>query len=251
MISAFPPARTILDVPVHDLTYAETVELFHRFIREGRFHQVVTINPEFVMAARRLPAFRQVLRQADLALPDGAFLLMAGKVLGQPLRQRVTGVDTVELVAQEAARCGWRLFFLGAAPGVAARAAQVLGRRYPGLQVVGTYAGSPHPQDADEILGRIRQVRPQVLFVAYGAPAQDMWIAAHRPDLPVQVAMGVGGAFDFIAGITRRAPRWMQDAGLEWLHRLYHQPWRWRRMMALPLFAILVVLRRILGNKAS
>ncbi|MSP11704.1 MAG: glycosyltransferase [Chloroflexi bacterium] len=251
MTTDYPPKRFILDVPVHDLTYAETVELFRSFIAEGRFHHVVTINPEFVIASRRQPAFRRVLRQADLALPDGAFLLLAGRMLGQPLRQRVTGVDTVAYIAQEAARYGWRLFFLGAAPGVASRAAQILTQRYPGLQVVGTYAGSPRPTDAADILSLIRQAAPHILFVAYGAPAQDVWIEAHRPDLPVQVAMGVGGAFDFIAGVTYRAPRWMQDAGLEWLHRLYQQPWRWRRMTALPLFAILVVLRRLSGNKNS
>ncbi|MBN1967050.1 MAG: WecB/TagA/CpsF family glycosyltransferase, partial [Anaerolineae bacterium] len=131
---------------------------------------------------------------------------------------------------------GWRLFLLGAAPGVAERTAAVLECDYPGLQIAGTYAGSPAPQEEEAIIERVNASGADILFVAYGAPRQDDWIARNRERLNVRVAMGVGGSFDFIAGVVPRAPRWMQQIGLEWLFRLIRQPWRWRRMLRLPRF---------------
>jgi len=120
----------------------------------------------------------------------------------------------------------------------------VLQARYPGLIVAGTFAGSPRPEDAPHILERLRKARPDLLFVAYGAPQQDLWIARYQPELGIPVAMGVGGAFDFIAGVVPRAPRWMREIGLEWLYRLIRQPWRWRRMLALPRFVLAVLAAR-------
>jgi len=113
----------------------------------------------------------------------------------------------------------------------------VLAGQHPGLQVTGVHSGSPSPEDAPTLVARIRAARPDVLFVAYGAPAQDLWIAAHGPDLAVPAMLGVGGAFDHVAGVRRRAPLWMQRVHLEWLFRLVTQPWRWRRQLALPRFA--------------
>lgn len=240
-------AVEILGVRVHAATMPEALERIAAFVAEGPSHQVVTVNPEFVMTARRNPAFRQVLNQADLALPDGIGLVWAARLLYErgALPERVAGVDMVERLAEASARRGWRLYFLGAAEGVADRAAQVLAHRYPGLSVAGAFAGSPAEAEAEALIARVRAARPDILFVAYGAPAQDMWIARHRDKLQVPVAMGVGGAFDFIAGVARRAPRWVQQAGLEWLHRLICQPWRWRRMTALPRFAALVAWQRL------
>ena len=133
---------------------------------------------------------------------------------------------------------------LGAAAGVAERAAAELARLYPGLRVAGTFAGSPADADWRQIRQRLAAARADLLFVAYGHPRQDLWIYQHRRELPVAVAMGVGGAFDFVAGITPRAPLWMQRIGLEWLFRLVRQPWRWRRMKTLPRFVLLVLLER-------
>jgi N-acetylglucosaminyldiphosphoundecaprenol N-acetyl-beta-D-mannosaminyltransferase len=154
----------------------------------------------------------------------------------------------VPIIAERAAQKSWRLFFLGAAPGVAEKAADVLRRKYPGLQIVGTYSGSPAPDEEDSIVERVNASGADILFVAYGAPEQDKWIARNLPRLRVKMAMGVGGAFDFIAGIIPRAPLWMQRIGLEWLYRLYLQPRRIGRMMRLPLFALNVLLR---GRKSN
>ena len=238
---AFPKSVVLLGVRVDDVTYEEALAIIEGFIREGTPHQVVTVNPEFVMAARRDEVFRRILNAADLALPDGIGLVWASHLLGRPLRERVAGSDLVPKIAALAAERGYRLFLLGAAEGVAEEAARRLQEQNPGLVVAGTYAGSPAVEEEEEIVALVREARPHVLFVAYGAPAQDKWIARNLGRLGVPVCMGVGGAFDFIAGVAKRAPRWVQRLGLEWLHRLLHQPWRWRRMLALPKFAWLVM----------
>ncbi len=203
--------------------------------------QVCTVNPEFIMQARRHPAFGRALAAADLCTPDGVGVLWAARLAGVRLDERVTGSDGIYRLCEGAAAQGWRIFFLGAAAGVAARAAAELARLYPGLRVVGTYGGSPAQADWPQIQRHLAAARADLLFVAYGHPQQDTWIQQYREELPVAVALGVGGAFDFVAGITRRAPVWVQRLGLEWLYRLMRQPWRWRRMATLPLFALLVV----------
>lgn len=241
----------IMGIRVENVTTDETLQIMARYVAERRFHQVVTLNPEFVMLAQKDPDFRAALDDADLALPDGAGLLWASRILGQPLRERVTGSDTTPLIAQMSAEKGYRLFFLGAAPGVAERAAAVLRARYPGVQIVGVYPGSPDPAEADEIIARITAASPDFLLVAFGAPKQDVWIHRHRNQLAVPVCMGIGGTFDFIAGVTPRAPRWMCDHGLEWLYRLWRQPWRWRRMLALPRFAWRVIRQKLAQRSGS
>ena len=238
---AAPAALHILGVPVHDVTYAETLGLIVHFVAEGRPRQICTVNPEFVMAAQADREFMAILRGADLCIPDGVGLLWAARWLKHPLRQRVAGSDLVPRLAAEAAARRWRIFFLGAAEGVAEQAAAILQARTPGLKVAGVWAGSPGPHADELALSKIRAVDPHILFVAYGAPAQDLWIARNRDRLNVSVLIGVGGAFDFIAGTARRAPAWVQRLGLEWLHRLIFQPWRWRRMLALPRFTLAVI----------
>jgi N-acetylglucosaminyldiphosphoundecaprenol N-acetyl-beta-D-mannosaminyltransferase len=240
---------TILDIPVDAVTYAQWLDLIGLWVKTASTaRHVCTVNPEFVMIARRDPNFFNILNRADLCVPDGVGLLWAAKNLGHELPERVTGSDGLPRIAERAAAEGWRLFFLGAGPGVAEKAAQVLTERHPALQVVGIYAGSPSPDEEDSLVERINASGADVLFVAYGAPVQDKWIARNLPRLQVKMAMGVGGAFDFIAGVIPRAPVWMQQAGLEWLYRLYLQPWRIRRMLRLPRFVIAVLWQHRTGR---
>src|SRR5579875_1415877 len=205
--------------------------------------QVVTVNPEFVMAAQRNAEFRIAINGAALVLADGMGVVWATRFLGAPTPERVTGTDTLAELAKRCAQRGYRLYLLGAAPGVAEAAAQRLQQRAPGLQIAGTYAGSPAPEEEDDIIERVREAQAHVLCVAYGAPAQELWIHRNLARLPVALAMGVGGAYDFLSGRQRRAPRLMRRAGLEWLYRLYREPWRWRRMLALPQFALQVLVK--------
>ncbi len=242
-----PQRIHILGLPVDGITYAEWLAMIENWVNDSRKNpharHVCTINPEFIMIARQDVNFRNILKRADLCVPDGVGLLWAARRLGKPLPERVTGSDGVPIIAARAAQKGWRLFFLGAAPGIAEKAADVLYGRYPGLQIVGAYSGSPAPEEEDAIVERVNAADADLLFVAYGAPEQDKWIARNLPRLQVTMAMGVGGAFDFIAGVIPRAPLWMQRMGLEWLFRLYLQPWRIRRMMRLPRFVLAVLLR--------
>jgi N-acetylglucosaminyldiphosphoundecaprenol N-acetyl-beta-D-mannosaminyltransferase len=224
---------------------------------------VAPLNPEIVMCARRAPDLRAIIQRAPLVTADGMGIVWALRLRGVRLPERVTGVDLVEALAQRAAICGYRLFLLGATPGVAEAAGAALRRRHPGLAVVGAWAGSPDPKDDAEARRRIRAARPDVICVAYGSPAQERWIArvgpalvadrqqdeadgsdANDPDMarprPI-VAIGVGGALDLLAGRIPRAPLWMRRAGFEWLFRLSRQPWRWLRMLALPQFTWLAL----------
>ena len=234
----------VLGVRVDDVTTDETLALIECFVAERAPHQICTVNSEFVMRAQQDEAFRNVVNNASLCLPDGIGLLWAARRLGYPLRERVAGSDLVGRIAARAAQRGWRLYLLGAASGVAGKAAEVLQARHPGLVVAGAFPGSPAPDEEDAIVGRIQAARPDVLLVAFGAPAQDVWIARNQPRLRAPVAVGVGGSLDFIAGVAQRAPAWMQRLGLEWLHRLIHEPWRWRRQLALPHFVWQVLFAR-------
>jgi N-acetylglucosaminyldiphosphoundecaprenol N-acetyl-beta-D-mannosaminyltransferase len=240
-----PTAVPILNVPVHAVTMADVLALIERFMTEPRLHQIATVNPEFVMTAQEDGDFLRVLEAADLCIPDGVGLLWAARRQGRPLPERVAGSDLVYELARLAAANRWRLYLLGAAEGVAEEAAAVLQGLYPELAIAGTYAGSPDPAENQAIVDRINQSQAQMLCVAYGAPRQDKWIARNREALPtVRLAMGVGGSLDFITGRSRRAPEWAQRAGVEWLVRLAREPWRWRRMTALPRFALKVLAGR-------
>ena len=163
--------------------------------------------------------------------------------VGAPIPERVTGSDGVPLIARYAAERGWKIFFLGAAAGIAERAAAILQERNPRLLVAGTFAGSPSADDEDALVAMVNASGADILLVAYGAPKQDKWIARNLPRLQVSMAMGVGGSLDFIAGVVPRAPLWMRERGLEWLYRLLRQPWRLRRMLRLPRFVIAVLWR--------
>jgi N-acetylglucosaminyldiphosphoundecaprenol N-acetyl-beta-D-mannosaminyltransferase len=207
--------------------------------------QVATVNPEFVMLAGRDPSFRQVLRGATLRVADGAGLVLASRVLGTGLPGRVAGVELVQAIARSASVRGDRVFLLGAAPGVAEAAAARLASENPGLQVAGTHAGSPRESDDDSSLALVREGRTDILLVAYGAPAQEHWLARNLELSGAGVGIGVGGTFDYLSGRVRRAPAWMRSAGLEWLFRLARQPWRARRMAVLPVFLFRVLLERL------
>lgn len=237
------PALSILGVQVHAVTTPQTLAWLVDAVRARTPRQICTANPEFVMAAQHDAVFREVLNAADLVLPDGVGLLWAARWQGRQLPERVAGSDLIYHIAELAGRHGWRLYFLGAAEGVAEQAAARLQFLYPGWSLAGVFAGSPHPDAAEAIVARIQAARPDVLMVAFGAPAQDVWIARYKATLHVPVSLGVGGAFDFVAGVAERAPRWVQRLGLEWLHRLVRQPWRWRRILTATVMFPLTVLR--------
>jgi len=250
---AIPSSIDILGVRIDDVTMSEACDLAAGLIAAGGVHQFATVNPEFIMSARRDLEFAQVLDRTALNVPDGVGVIWAARRQAHHLRERVAGVDLVEQLCARGSASHWRVFFLGARPGVAELAAACLAHKYPGLIVAGTYAGSPALENEQMIVDRIQRAEPNLLFVAFGAPAQDKWLARNLPMLwPVTAAdtpnlgligLGVGGSLDFIAGAQKRAPEWMQRAGIEWLYRLLRDPSRWRRQIALARFAVAVMLQ--------
>jgi N-acetylglucosaminyldiphosphoundecaprenol N-acetyl-beta-D-mannosaminyltransferase len=234
---------SILGVRIHAVTTAETLAWIEAAVAARLPRQICTANPEFLMAARRDREFFDLLNRADLVVPDGMGLLLAARWLGERLPERVAGSDLIYRIAERAERRGWSVYFLGAGEGVAQRTAQILRSKYPGMKVAGAFGGRPDLDDEQVIVAQVSTARPDVLLVAYGAPAQDKWIARHKARLGVPVSMGVGGAFDFVAGVARRAPPWVQRLGLEWLHRLGRQPWRARRIFTAVVLFPLAVLR--------
>ena len=245
-----PEPVYILGVRVDRLSQQAVLDRIEQVIARRRAsnqtlpcQQIVTVNPEFVMAAQHNKDFRAAINAAALVIADGAGVVWAARYLQRPVPERVTGTDLLPPLAQRCARSGYRLYLLGAAPGVAEAAAARLQTLAPGLEIAGTYAGSPATGEEDGILKRVQAAQADVLCVAYGAPAQDLWIRRNLARLPVAVAMGIGGAYDFLSGHQKRAPQFMRKMGLEWLYRLYREPWRWRRMLALPRFAVQVIWR--------
>jgi N-acetylglucosaminyldiphosphoundecaprenol N-acetyl-beta-D-mannosaminyltransferase len=253
--SAFPARVSILGVGVDAVTVSAAVAFAAERLAQRRSAHVVTVNPEYVMAARRDSRFRAVLAASDLAVADGAGIVWAARLLGSPLPERLPGVELAPLLACAAAGEGRGTFLLGAAEGVAERAGAALAAATcPGgghAGIAGTLSGSPAQEEAGAIASRIRASGAGLVLVAFGAPTQDLWIAEHRAMLGPAICMGVGGTFDYLAGRRRRAPRALRAAGLEWLWRLAGEPWRWRRQLALPRFAAAVVAEAWRGRGRS
>lgn len=240
----------LLDTWVDRVAIDEVGERIDAFVRSGTPHQIVPANVDFLRLGCANPGFRVLVNAADLIVADGMPLVWAARLRNDPLPQRISGVELIHECARVAARRGYSIFLLGAAPGVAGEAAEALLLRYPGLRIAGTYCPPPLPLSAEDnaqVLGAIRAARPDIVLVAFGAPLQEEWIRAHMRRLGVPVCIGVGGAFDMISGRVRRAPLWMQRRGFEWLFRLIQEPRRlWRRYFVhdLPVFLRLMAQSR-------
>jgi len=242
---------TLLGVPIDAVTQKQAVKLILEMLEGGHLkrlfhvggqHHVMTPNSEMLVEAKKNKKFREVLNQTSLNLPDSIGLLYMARFKGQRLPQRVTGVDTVSAVCRKISK-HHSVYLLGAAEGVAEKAAKKLLKLNEHLQVAGTFAGSPRDEDVPEIIQRICEAKPHLLLVAFGAPHQDLWINKYLKELPsVRVAMGVGGTFDFLAGKRKRAPKLMRGFGLEWLYRLVREPRRIGRIFkAVVVFPYLVL----------
>jgi len=243
----------LLNVPIDAITRTEARAAATALLNGKEGSLVATPNPEMLVAAQREPAFLKALQGAALALPDGIGLRIVARMKGHHIPERITGTDFLLDVAELAANQGKHVYLLGGRGDVAARAARELQHRYPALHVVGAESGGDVTRDADgtprvapDVEARICNAAPDILFVAFGHGTQERWITDALPRLPsVRLAMGIGGAFDFIAGDVRRAPRVMRDLGLEWLFRLVLQPSRIKRIWtAVVVFPILAIFRK-------
>ncbi len=232
----------LLGIPVDSLTSLQVNEYLRTLLQSKEQHQINTPNSEMMVASRSHPNFADVLKNGSLNIPDSIGIVWAAKWTGQHLPERITGVDTMQQLCSQLDASS-PVFLLGAAEGIAEQVAEKLQRRNNNLVIAGTFAGSPREEDTQESIKRIKASKASVLFVAYGSPAQELWIAKHLADMPnIKVAMGVGGAFDFIAGKQRRAPQAFQQLGLEWLWRLMQEPKRigriWNAVFVFPLMVL-------------
>ncbi len=193
--------------------------------------QVVTLNPEMVMRARRDPELALAVRRARLVLADGMGVVWAARRVGSPLPERIPGVDFLGALCSLEAVGPDGVFLLGAGPGVAEAAGRQLVDRHPGLRVAGCASGSPADTEASALVQQVRESGARLLAVAFGVPAQEVWLGRHLRPTGCRVGIGVGGSLDYLAGRVPRAPEWLRRAGLEWSFRLLRQPWRFPRMV--------------------
>lgn len=227
--SAFRAPIALLGVPFDNVTSADSLRIIGEMIASGESHYAATANVDFVVQAQGDIELRRILADADLVLCDGMPLVWASRLMGNPLPERVTGSDLVPQLLAEAERKGWRVFFLGGKEESLALAAKNVRARHPRLQLVGAYSPPFKPlleMDHEDILQRLREARPDILLVAFGCPKQEKWIRMHSKQAGVPFSIGVGATIDFLAGSVRRAPLWMQRAGLEWIFRLLQEPRR-------------------------
>ena len=255
----------ILGVKVSKITYQEALEETAKLLKSsGKKHYIVTPNPEMIVAAQNDSEFKEILNSADLSIADGAGLVKLARLTGKHLPERISGVDFVEGLAGMAEEFGFSMFFLGGGGLIAKFAAEKLKKLFPKLKIVGSYSGNADPKFDKETVSEIknrtlhnskqfvyqysRVLRPlrglgkiDILVVAYGAPKQEKWIKRNLPKLNARLAIGVGGALDYISGSKRRSPKFIQKANLEWLYRLIVEPWRLKRQLALPYFAALIL----------
>lgn len=198
---------------------------------------VVTLNAEMTMQARQNPDLARVIQEAELVIPDGAGVVMHFRLRGRKI-DRCPGIEMAEALLQASVQQEpWSFFFYGGEPGVTELAAQKWQRQLPDVKILGTQNGYVAGEAMDEFCQTLQQLQPQVIFVGLGVPRQEFWIAEHRHLCPHSIWVGVGGSFDIWAETKTRAPNWLCDNNLEWVYRLYQEPWRWRRMLALPQFA--------------
>lgn len=232
---------TIAGIPVAAIDEPAAIELIESMVASRRPHLMVVVNASKLVLASKDPELGRLIAAADMVTADGMSVVWGARLLGTRLPGRVTGIDTMETLVARAAQRGWRVFFLGAKQAALDGAIAVLKARHPELIVAGSHDGYFAGREP-EIVAMVADSHPDLLFVAMGSPAQERFLAANLLEMSVPFSLGVGGSFDHVAGISRRAPAWMQRAGLEWLYRLASEPRRlWRRyLIGNTLFAILL-----------
>ncbi|CAM3848309.1 WecB/TagA/CpsF family glycosyltransferase [Aeromicrobium ponti] len=231
-----------LGVNVSVMTYDEILDDLRSRISEGKQSTVIAVNPEKVITANKNPLVKELINESTYQIPDGIGMILASKVKGGSLKERVTGVDMMERLLRFAAEEGHGVFFYGAKEEVVSEAKRKLEERFPTLNIAGYENG--YTKDNQALVDKINASGAKLLFVALGSPKQELWIKENMKHLNVKVFQGVGGSFDVFSGRTKRAPEFYRRFGLEWLYRLMKEPKRIKRQMNLPKFLIRVLFSR-------
>lgn len=216
----------LMGCQVDNLNMEETLGVVEGFIASGRPHQHVVVNVDKIVKAHRDPVLRQIINDCALINADGMPVVWASRLLGKPLKERVTGVDLFEALMARSAEKGWRVFLLGAREEVVSGVARLYPARYPGLDLVGYRNGYWKPDEEAAVVAQIAAAKPDILFVAISSPKKEEFLARYQAAMRIPFAMGVGGTFDVAVGLVKRAPVWMQNAGLEWFYRFLQEPRR-------------------------
>lgn len=239
----------ILGIKITKDKYLKIFQYISKSIEGYQKIRIVTPNPEIVVKAQGNKIFKDILNNAEIAIPDGRGLIWASKILKLGLTQQITGIDLMLDLCKKAVFQKWTVFLLGGKEKIGKIVKQKLEEKYPQLCIIGIYEGDPSEESdkksREEIKKIIGKKKINLLFVAYGASKQEMWIARNIEYLPVNVCMGVGGAFNYIAGRSKRASQWLRNLGFEWLYRLFTEPWRWRRQLRLIEFGLLVFAKKL------
>lgn len=233
----------ILGVEIDNITLEEAGEITKNLIENSQksCEIIVAPNVEFVMRAQKDREFFDILNSAKLATPDSVGIEIGAKFQKKPLKQRIPGQAYFRKVLEVGEKEGWTFYFLGGKGDTVQRTIENVKKIYPKAQIIGSHEGFFEENSEEEVISQINRLEPNVLFVAMGAPAQEKWIATHKHELKVDVAAGQGGTFDYEAGNIKRAPKWIQKYGIEWLWRLILQPSRIGRMVVLPIYLIKII----------
>lgn len=234
---------------IDNLSMEETLQKVEEFIRSGLPHQHVVVNVDKLVKASRDEELRRIINDCALVNADGMPVVWASRLLGKPLKERVTGVDLFEALMRRAAEKGWRVFLLGAQEEVVSKVKRSYEMKYSGLQVVGYRNGYWKDHEEHEVVSQIKDCRPDLLFVAIGSPKKEQFLGKYQADMKVPFAMGVGGTFDVAIGKVKRAPVWMQEWGLEWFYRFLQEPRRMFRRYFIDDLAFLALLVKELRSK--
>ncbi len=244
--------KNILGVGITDASKENILQYIITSLNTAKdSYYIVTPNPEMLVLSAKNSSFRQMLNQARIALPDGVGITFAARLQGKELHQRITGTDFLGLLCKEIEGKPITVGFLGGREGVAEKTAECLMSAYPGLNVIFAapewgeegfeFVGKNYEREGKKLTKNQGQKTIDILFIAFGFPKQEEWMAEHLGKIPVKIMIGVGGAFDYISGYVSRAPFFLRAIGLEWLYRLIRQPWRWKRQLVLIRFSLLVL----------
>jgi len=231
----------ILDVKIDKVCFDDAYQKFISFMMDDELKMIFTPNSEIIMKAQEDKEFKDILNKGDLVIPDGVGLLIASKINHLDLPERIPGIDLMGKMLEYCNRSDKSIYILGGKPEIAEKAGEKIKEKYPNIIITGTQDGYYNEKDELKILDCINEAKPDILFVALGAPKQEKWIYKYRKVLNVKVAMGVGGAVDVWSGNSKRAPKIYQKLGLEWLYRFIRYPSRIGRIWAIPKFLFKVI----------
>ncbi|MCL4364620.1 WecB/TagA/CpsF family glycosyltransferase [Patescibacteria group bacterium] len=236
----------ILGVTIATQSKSDTLEKIIKYISQPKgFYHVVSLNPEILVIAQKNKEFKNVVETAQIKIVDGMGIVLAGRFLNTDVGERLTGVDLMAKLIEQAGKLRLRVLLIGGEPNLANELVECYKSKYPEASFIGLMGikniKTPQKSEEKTIFDIVRSHKPHMIFVSFGSPDQELWTERHKKEFSNSLVMGVGGAFDFLSGKTSRAPEFVRKIGMEWFYRLVNQPWRWRRQLRLLEFTYLVI----------